>query len=343
MSVADWYIFAGNREQGPFTAEQIRAFVDSGKLKPNMGLRKEGMADCVPAGQVKGLFDSSAIPATRSIASGRQAPARPQPVAEEPAPYADEADAGQAGYEDAGDDHDDEAYDEMVEEDLAPEPEPEPEPKPRGRTRGRTAAAGGGRRGRRGATADDGDEEGGTGRRSRRGAGAGARGGKGRRRGGRGGADDESAAEGSKTLAIIGLVLILVGAPAFWIPIINFGTILFAVIGLILALIGRRGGGALATVAMILGLIVVGLAIAWNVMFFLVVSDAVSETSSGFQGVMQEMQQELEGGGESSGNATAGDDPGPSDSSSFDSDTDSDSDSEGESVDVDNSALPDID
>ena len=75
MSAAEWYIFAGNRQQGPFTSEQIRAFVNSGKLKPSMGIKKEGMADFVPAQFVQGLFKPAA-PAPRQRLHLR--PRRPQ-------------------------------------------------------------------------------------------------------------------------------------------------------------------------------------------------------------------------------------------------------------------------
>jgi hypothetical protein len=56
MSTTNWFVTAGGREQGPFTAEQIKDLARTGKLKPDMPIRKDGMDRTVPAATVQGLF-----------------------------------------------------------------------------------------------------------------------------------------------------------------------------------------------------------------------------------------------------------------------------------------------
>ncbi len=51
-----WFITAAGREQGPFTAEQLRRFVSSGKIRSDMGIRRGDLSNTVPAVQVKGLL-----------------------------------------------------------------------------------------------------------------------------------------------------------------------------------------------------------------------------------------------------------------------------------------------
>lgn len=167
-----WYIWAKNREQGPFTPEQIRDFVNRGKLTPEIPIKKAGMQDFVPAGRVQGLFPQgagqAAMPSTVAVQRAAAAPApAPQPeYVQEPECLDDEPQDEVIETRDyiesedpmaapAEDDYADDAdeYAEEVEE-VAPEPAP-----------ARRSARG--RRGRRGAT-EDGDDAA-PARRSRRG------------------------------------------------------------------------------------------------------------------------------------------------------------------------------
>lgn len=87
MAGADWFITAAGREQGPFSAQQLKQFVAEGKLKPDMMVRKDGAGDPVPAGEVKGLFSTGpasgltqAVPKPPSGVIQAVAQAGPAPV-----------------------------------------------------------------------------------------------------------------------------------------------------------------------------------------------------------------------------------------------------------------------
>ena len=281
MSVAEWYIFAGNRQQGPFTTEQIRSFVDGGKLKPSMGMKKEGMADFVPASTVKGLFPQAAAALAPAL---------------EPA-YEDEV-------EEVYEDEVEQVYeDEMI--DKVPEEEVE---KPgTSSTRRRRTSAGGDdegaspRRRRRSAISADYEEGTGTARKSRRGAGAPARKGKRKSKGGKAAAgstrrvraveNDDQDEGGSKVLAIIGLVMAGLSLPGVWIPILNIGCILGGIIGFILAFIGRKSGGAIAKIAIILSIVVVVASIAINVWALTYAAEKANEFGIAASGFVKEIEE----------------------------------------------------
>ena len=53
---AGWIIKRSNKENGPFSAQQLKQFASSGKLKPEDLIRKEPGGKFVKANSVKGLF-----------------------------------------------------------------------------------------------------------------------------------------------------------------------------------------------------------------------------------------------------------------------------------------------
>ncbi|TVR48726.1 MAG: DUF4339 domain-containing protein, partial [Planctomycetota bacterium] len=60
---AIWYVTIGDREQGPFTAAQMRTLVQQGKIGVATPVRKAGMAKPVAAGAVDGLLSAAPPPA----------------------------------------------------------------------------------------------------------------------------------------------------------------------------------------------------------------------------------------------------------------------------------------
>lgn len=57
---ATWYIGKNGKQSGPFTGTQVREMAAVGDLTPTDLVWKEGMADWVAAGTLKGLFDAGA-------------------------------------------------------------------------------------------------------------------------------------------------------------------------------------------------------------------------------------------------------------------------------------------
>jgi hypothetical protein len=301
MAGAEWYIFAGGREQGPFTNDQIRAFVDQGKLKPTMGLRREGMAKPVAAANVQGLFPSAGQPAGRpstvAVQRAQQAPPppppQPQPQYVQEPEYLDEDQDDLAGETIAyGAEIPEQPYEEEPYED-----EPAPPPPPR-----RRSAAGRSHRGR-GATETEDVDEAPPARRSRRGAGASAgtgsggrsaRGGGGRSR--RGPGPSRPVKKGGNGLAITSMVLgilALVTVFVFWIiaPIL-------AILGVIFGFIARaknKSGMALAgiitsLISLVLVILLIVLIVVVFASFFSAGSQAAYDFNQEFQRGIEEME-----------------------------------------------------
>src|SRR5205823_1230123 len=51
-----WYYRLDGQQRGPISAAELKQLAAAGKLKPTYEVKKEGMADWLPASQVKGLF-----------------------------------------------------------------------------------------------------------------------------------------------------------------------------------------------------------------------------------------------------------------------------------------------
>ncbi|WP_052639963.1 GYF domain-containing protein [Zavarzinella formosa] len=62
----EWYYTSAGQQLGPFTAADMKKFAESGKLKPDDLVWKEGMANWVAAKAVKGIFPAPAAPAPKA-------------------------------------------------------------------------------------------------------------------------------------------------------------------------------------------------------------------------------------------------------------------------------------
>jgi antitoxin component YwqK of YwqJK toxin-antitoxin module len=74
MSPQQWFVFRGGKEEGPYTATQLKAMAASGAVKPTDQVRRGDAQTLRPASAVKGLF-AEALPTTPSLppASGPSA------------------------------------------------------------------------------------------------------------------------------------------------------------------------------------------------------------------------------------------------------------------------------
>ncbi|GAB4151115.1 MAG: hypothetical protein Tsb009_26360 [Planctomycetaceae bacterium] len=61
----EWYYAQNGQQHGPVTPKDLRNLAVSGTLQPGDLVWKEGMADWVPASQIKGLLPTQTAPATR--------------------------------------------------------------------------------------------------------------------------------------------------------------------------------------------------------------------------------------------------------------------------------------
>lgn len=57
--VASWFVLQGEKKVGPFVSSKLKDMVQTGRLKPQDLVWKEGFADWVQADRVKGLFDKA--------------------------------------------------------------------------------------------------------------------------------------------------------------------------------------------------------------------------------------------------------------------------------------------
>lgn len=69
---AEWYYAKGDKQIGPVTEDDLRALAQSGQLSSTDKVWKDGMADWLPAGDIKGLFPG---------APGRKSPPPLKPAA----------------------------------------------------------------------------------------------------------------------------------------------------------------------------------------------------------------------------------------------------------------------
>lgn len=63
----EWYYQKQGRKLGPFSAAQLKALVDHGKLQRDDKVWKEGMKDWVPADRITGLFNGDAPKASTAV------------------------------------------------------------------------------------------------------------------------------------------------------------------------------------------------------------------------------------------------------------------------------------
>ncbi len=82
---SQWYVSINGESHGPFADAQLRELVSTGRLGPNDLVWRDGMAEWVGAGKIKGLFPGGATPPpppmTRSPASPAAPPAAVAPLA----------------------------------------------------------------------------------------------------------------------------------------------------------------------------------------------------------------------------------------------------------------------
>jgi hypothetical protein len=70
--MSNWYFLIDAKEGGPIESAELRSIANSGRLKPNDKVRREGMTEWHEARQIKGLFGAGGSQAT---SSPTQAPA----------------------------------------------------------------------------------------------------------------------------------------------------------------------------------------------------------------------------------------------------------------------------
>lgn len=85
MPQIEWYYAKDDQPCGPVSAAELKHFAEQGQLREETLVWREGMGEWIPAGKVKGLFESRGEPASRSDTPVRgdspaQASAKP-PVA----------------------------------------------------------------------------------------------------------------------------------------------------------------------------------------------------------------------------------------------------------------------
>ena len=57
-----WLAIIDGTQHGPLSNSELKSLADSGKLKQNDNIWKEGLAEWIPAGKIKGLFTSPPKP-----------------------------------------------------------------------------------------------------------------------------------------------------------------------------------------------------------------------------------------------------------------------------------------
>ena len=78
-----WHVSINGAQQGPLTAEQVRALAARGQLQPTDHIWKDGMSDWVTASSVRGLFPQQQPAAQRKVVPP---PLSPFPIVAQGAP-----------------------------------------------------------------------------------------------------------------------------------------------------------------------------------------------------------------------------------------------------------------
>lgn len=109
-------------------------------------------------------------------------------------------------------------------------------------------------------------------------------------------------------LAIAGLVLAILGLLGSWIPLLNFGALaiaviglIFGIIGLVLALKGTHGGKGLSIAAIIVSVLAVGVVIVSNIAYSAVLDEVNQEVQREIQRGADDFESEID---KMSGDAT---------------------------------------
>ncbi len=68
--MADWYYARDGRQQGPITSAQLRQMAQSGELRPDDLVFKEGGTTWIPASSVQGLFPAGGVATRPAVAPG---------------------------------------------------------------------------------------------------------------------------------------------------------------------------------------------------------------------------------------------------------------------------------
>ncbi len=76
---SQWYYLVNGQQQGPIGSDQLKQMAASGQLQPTDMIWREGLADWVQAGRIKGLFGEGAV------GGGSGAGGAPAPVVGQPA------------------------------------------------------------------------------------------------------------------------------------------------------------------------------------------------------------------------------------------------------------------
>jgi hypothetical protein len=74
---SQWYVSINGESQGPFADAQLRELVSTGRLGPSDLVWRDGMAEWVGAGKIKGLFPGGATPPPPPMTPRPAAPAAP--------------------------------------------------------------------------------------------------------------------------------------------------------------------------------------------------------------------------------------------------------------------------
>jgi hypothetical protein len=88
MPQHDWYYHKEGQKLGPVSAGELKRLAASGELRAEDLVFREGLADWTPAGRVKGLFPSAAVPAPAAApvpAGGRVMVRQPAQANRQPA------------------------------------------------------------------------------------------------------------------------------------------------------------------------------------------------------------------------------------------------------------------
>jgi hypothetical protein len=75
-----WFYGVGGRRQGPFSGRELRALAEEGRIQPADMIWKEGIADGVPAYQVKNLFGPEVTPPEAAPPAGEVVSTRKTPA-----------------------------------------------------------------------------------------------------------------------------------------------------------------------------------------------------------------------------------------------------------------------
>lgn len=77
-----WFAIIEGCQHGPLSNSELKSLADSGRLKPNDNIWKEGLAEWIPAGKIKGLFPMPPPPPLLTQSPPPTPEATPRPTGE---------------------------------------------------------------------------------------------------------------------------------------------------------------------------------------------------------------------------------------------------------------------